>query len=196
MPNGPNLPNLPNIQSPKHYKVLKSEKRFAGRVFSLVVDEIEYHDGTRAEREVAAHPGGAVILPIFDDGRILLVRQYRHPSGQWLLELPAGKLEHKEAPLTCAQRELEEETGFTAATWEPLISIHTSPGFCSEVLHIFVARRLRPVAGGQRLEAGEATLTLHPMTWDEALVMIEHGEIVDAKTICGILLAHRLQMRS
>lgn len=187
------MSNLPNIHTPKHYKILKSEKLFAGRVFSLVVDQIEYPDGSKADREVAVHPGGAVILPVFDDGRILLVRQYRHPSGDWLYELPAGKLEHKEAPISCAQRELEEETGFTAATWEPLISIHTSPGFCSEVLHIFVARRLSPAAGGQRLELGEATLTLHPFTWDESLRMIEHGEIVDAKTICGILLAHRLR---
>lgn len=189
------MPNTPSLQTPKQYRVLKSETRFTGRVFNLVVDQVEYPDGSRADREVAVHPGGAVVLPIFDDGRILLVRQYRHPSGQWLFELPAGKLEHKEAPISCAQRELEEETGYTAATLEPLISIHTSPGFCSEVLHIFVARRLSPVAGGQRLEIGESTLTLHPFTWDEALLMIEHGEIVDAKTICGILLAHRLHAR-
>lgn len=179
-----------------NYKVLKSETKYAGKVFDLVVDQVEYRDGTKSAREVAVHPGGAVALPILDDGRILLIRQYRHPARQWFYELPAGKLEHKEDPLSCAQRELEEETGYTAATWEPLISIHTSPGFCSEVLHLFIARRLHPAPGGQRLEAGETTLTLHPTSWHEALAAIEHGEIVDAKTVCGLLLADRLLHRT
>ena len=190
------MPNEPLLHPPKRYRTLSSTQLFTGKVFNLVVDQVEYPDGTKGVREVAVHPGGAVALPLLDDGRILLVRQFRHPAKQWFYELPAGKLEHKEEPLRCAQRELEEETGHTAATWEPLIAIHTSPGFSSEVLHIFVARRLNPVAGGQRLEAGEATLTLHPTSWADALAMIEHGEIVDAKTICGLLLAHRLLMRT
>lgn len=179
-----------------NYRVLHSERLHTGKVFSLVVDHVEYPDGSRGVREVAVHPGGAVTLPLLDDGRILLIRQFRHPARQWFFELPAGKLEPKEDPLSCAQRELEEETGFTASTWEPLISIHTSPGFCSEVLHVYIARRLRAAAGGQRLEAGEATLTLHPTAWKDAMTMVERGEIVDAKTVCGLLLADRLLHRT
>ncbi len=178
------------------YKVLASERRYDGKVFDLVIDQVAYPDGTKGVREVAVHPGGAVALPIMDDGRILLIRQFRHPARQWFLELPAGKLEPKEDPLRCAQRELEEETGYTAATWEPLISLHTTPGFCSEVLHLFIARRLHPAPGGQRLEAGESSLTLHPTTWDEALTAVERGTIVDAKTVCGLLLADRIIHRT
>jgi len=172
-------------------KTLTSECRYAGRVFDLVVEEIEYPSGNRSVREIARHPGGAVIVPLLNDGSVILVRQYRYPFHQYVVELPAGKLEAGEDPRHCAERELEEETGYGAASFTRLTAIYTTPGFCSEVLHIYLAQGLRPGKLGQRLEEGEQTLTLMTVPLPEALAMIERGEIVDAKTISGLFLASR-----
>ncbi|MFZ1979259.1 MAG: NUDIX hydrolase [Bacteroidota bacterium] len=172
-------------------KTLKSELRYHGRVFDLIVEEIEYPSGRTTTREIAMHNGGCVVVPILDDGSILLVRQYRHPLKQYILELPAGKLEANENPLDCASRELREETGYEAASIEKLTDICTTPGFCSEVLHIYLATGLRHSPKGQALEEGEATLTLETYSLVTAVAMIERGEISDSKTICGILLAEK-----
>lgn len=174
-----------------HIKTLRSETRYSGRVFSLIVDEVEYSSGNRAIREVADHPGGAVIVPLFDDGTVMLVHQYRYPVKRQLFELPAGKLDAGEDPQVCAVRELEEETGYTAGSMKRLTTIYTTPGFCNEQLHIFVATGLRQLARGQRLEEGELDLTVRQFPLDEVVKMIEQGEIVDGKTICGILMVDR-----
>jgi len=171
-----------------HIKTLKSEKRYSGTVFNLIVDEVEYISGTRGLREVAEHPGGAVVVPLLDDGTVLLVHQYRYPLKKELFELPAGKLDPGEDPQVCAARELEEETGYTAGSLKKLTAIYTSPGFCSEQLHIFLATGLKKSSRGQQLEEGESDLTIRQLPFDEALNMIEQGDIVDGKTICGILL--------
>jgi ADP-ribose pyrophosphatase len=173
-------------------KLIKRNKVYGGRVFNTIVDEVEYLSGNRTIREVAEHPGGAVVLAAFPDGRIILINQHRYPLDKFIWELPAGKLEVDEQPLACAMRELEEETGYHAKEWRKLTSIYTSPGFCSEVLHIFLATELSEATDGRKLEEGEETMTMKIFPLVEALGMIEHEEIVDAKTICGIMMGARI----
>jgi ADP-ribose pyrophosphatase len=172
-------------------KLLKSERLYEGKVFNLVVDQIEYASGNRGIREVAEHPGGAVAVPISNEGNILLVRQFRYPMKEHLYELPAGKLNAGEDPLLCAQRELEEETGYSAQAWKKLTAIYTTPGFCTEQLHIFLATGIAKTHRGQNLEEGELHLTVEEMPFQHAVSMIVRGGIVDSKTICGVLLAEK-----
>ena len=164
----------------------------SGRVFTTIVDDVVYPSGRTTIREVARHPGGALALALFPDNRILMIRQHRYPLDRFIFELPAGKLEPGEPPLTCAQRELEEETGYTAAEWKKLGSVFTTPGFCDEELHIFLATGLSPSPRGRQPEEGEQTMTVEIMEFHTALGMIRSGEINDAKTICGILLGKDL----
>jgi ADP-ribose pyrophosphatase len=140
---------------------------------------------------VAHHPGGAVAVPLLDDGRVILVRQHRYPLGKSILELPAGKLNPGEDPAIAAARELEEETGWRAARWTKLVSLYTTPGFCDEVLHLYCAEGLSHAPGGHRREEGEFTMSLEILPLTRALQMIESGEIQDGKTIVGLLLAAR-----
>jgi ADP-ribose pyrophosphatase len=160
-------------------------------VFNVIVDDVEYPSGNRSVREVAEHGGGAVILAAFPDGRIILINQHRYPLDQFIWELPAGKLESGEEPLECARRELEEETGFMAAHWQHLTSIYTTPGFCSEVLHIYLATGLTQSPNGRNLEEGEETMTMNILPLEEAIAMVERQEVRDGKTICGLLLGQR-----
>jgi ADP-ribose pyrophosphatase len=171
-----------------NFKVLKHSVIYAGRVFSTVVDDVEYESGRESKREVAVHPGGATVLPVFPDRRVLMIKQHRYPLGKFIWELPAGKLEPNEDPLECAKRELEEETGYSARTWKKITSIYTSPGFCTEVLHLYLATELSELPTGRRLEEGELTMTLHMVPLDEAKQMIKRGEILDAKSIISILM--------
>jgi ADP-ribose pyrophosphatase len=164
---------------------------YHGRIIDLLVDDVATPSGTRTVREIVHHPGGAVAVPLFDDGRVILVQQLRYPLGARILELPAGKLALGENPRDAAARELEEETGWTAGRWEPLTSIYTSPGFCDEVLHLFVARDLTPVPGGPRRDEGELTMAVRIVPLAEACAMVRRGEIRDAKTIIGLLLTER-----
>lgn len=168
---------------------ISSRRMYDGKVFSLVVDEVEYPSGNRAIREVADHPGGAVAIPFLDPATVLLIRQFRYPTREVLYEAPAGKLDPGEDPAACARRELEEETGYRAANLEELTAIYTSPGFCNERLHLFLATGLEPISAGPRLEEGEIGLTSEPIALERALAMIREGTIVDAKTICGLFLA-------
>ncbi len=174
-----------------HFKVLKSERKHDGKVFNLIVDEIEYGSGTRALREVVEHPGGAIIVPMLDANTVLLVRQFRYPTKEYLYELPAGRLGKNEYPMQCAARELKEETGYHATSLDLLTAIYTTPGFCTEKLYIYLATQLARTVRGQQLEEGEHDLTVHPVSLNAAVEMIERGEIADGKTICGILLADR-----
>lgn len=137
------------------------------------------------------HPGGAVIVPVFTDGSVLLIKQYRHPMKSDILELPAGKLDPNEDPLACAKRELQEETGYESTRWTKLTAMLSTPGFCNEILHIFLAENISLSEKGQSLEEGEQTIQLLRYTMEEIDVMIEHQEIVDGKTIVGIALARR-----
>lgn len=176
-------------------KILKSEKIFHGRIIDLIVEEVKNSSGDIRRREIINHPGGAVVVPLLDNGNILFVRQFRYPFKDYILELPAGKLDADEEPIVCARRELREETGYESTTIEKLTSFYTTPGFCNEVLHVFLAKDLKKSEQGQSLEDGEHTITLHEIPMKRAIEMIESGEIVDGKSIIGILLtAHRLKI--
>lgn len=172
-------------------KLIKHEVLHRGKVFDLIVDQIEYPSGNRGIREVAHHPGGAVAVPVFPDGKVLLVRQFRYPFGIYTLEVPAGKLNLGEDPEPAAVRELEEETGYLAGKLEKLTAIYTTPGFCDEVLHIYLATDLKLSPAGHRREEGEQTMTLEIMPLEQAVEMIERMVIVDSKTIVGLLMTQR-----
>jgi ADP-ribose pyrophosphatase len=176
--------------------ILRTEKKYAGKVFDLIVDEIEYPSGNRSIRETASHPGGGVVVPLFDNGDVMLVRQFRHPIRSSVYELPAGKLNPGEDPETCAARELEEETGYVAGSMRKLSAIYSTPGFCNEVLHIYLATGLTKSVHGQRLEEGEQSLTVEVFSLSRAIEMIESGAIVDGKTICGLLMTERIVRNS
>jgi len=162
---------------------------YQGKVFDLIVDRVELPSGTEGVREIAHHPGGAVVVPLFSDGTVLLVEQLRYPLGERLLELPAGKLDPPERPQEAAARELEEETGYRAGRLTPVLSFYTTPGFCDEELHLFLAHDLEALEAGPHRQEGESTMTLHRMTLHDALELVERGRIKDAKTILGLLFS-------
>jgi ADP-ribose pyrophosphatase len=174
-----------------NFKVISHEVLYRGKVFDLEVDRIEYPSGNPGVREVARHPGGAVIVPVLPDGSILLVRQFRYPLRAFTLELPAGKLNPGEDPEAAAHRELEEETGWRAGRLAKLTALLTTPGFCDEVLHIFLATELSLSPHGHRREEGETDMTLQPLPLERALSLVVGQEIRDSKTIAGLFLAER-----
>lgn len=173
-----------------NYKILNSEIIFRGKVFNTKVDQIEYNSGNKAVREVAEHPGGAVVVPVTDDGKIVMVTQHRFPMNKVLLELPAGKLSKNEDPKICAIRELEEETGYKSDNVIELGSIYTTPGYSTEKLWIYLAKDLK--AGNHNREEGEFGMEVFEFSFDEVEEKIYNGEIVDGKTICGIYLAKKI----
>jgi len=170
-----------------NYRIVKSEVIYSGKVFNTKVDQIEYNSGNKAIREVAEHPGGAVVVPVTTDGKIILVTQHRFPVNKVLLELPAGKLSIGEDPLVCAVRELEEETGYKSDNVKELGSIYTTPGYSTEKLWIYLAKDLKP--GNHNREEGESGMEVIEYSLKEVEQKINNGEIVDGKTICGIFLA-------
>lgn len=170
-----------------NYKLKKTEILYKGKIFDLQVDEIEYSSGNTGIREIAVHPGGAVVVPVKDDGKIIMITQFRYPLQKIVLEFPAGKLDKNEDPLNCAFRELEEETGYSSKNIIKIGSIYTTPGFCNEILHLYLARNLTP--GNHNREEGELGMEIHEYTYDEIDEKIKKGEIVDAKSICAFHLA-------
>ena len=166
-------------------KILSSQKVFDGRVFNVTVDTVSEGELTY-QREVVHHHGSAVIVPIFDDGTVALVRQYRHPAVRYLLEVPAGTLAKGERPEIGAARELKEELGLVAARLEKLSEFFVSPGFCEEKMWVYLATELSE--GAQALEEDEI-LDVVRLPIADALEMITSGEIEDAKTIIGLMLA-------
>ena len=165
--------------------VIDSRTVFEGRVFDVTVDTIREGELVY-QREVVRHPGSAVIVPVFPDETVALVRQYRHPAVKYLLEIPAGTLNEGERPEIGAARELEEELGYVAGKLEKLSEFFVSPGFCEEKMWVYLATEL--VQGQQRLEDDEI-LDVVRLPISEALEMITSGEIQDAKTIIGLMLA-------
>jgi ADP-ribose pyrophosphatase len=172
-----------------NYRIVKSEVIFRGKVFNTKVDQIEYDSGNKAVREVAEHPGGAVVVPVTNDRKIVMVTQHRYPMGEILLELPAGKLGKGEDPRLCAVRELEEETGYKSDNVKELGSIYTTPGYSTEKLWIYLAKDLK--TGNHNREEGEFGMEVFELTLKEVEKKIYSGEIVDGKTICGIFLAKK-----
>ena len=170
-----------------NYSILKSEIIYNGKVFNTKVDQIEYNSGNKSVREVAEHPGGAVIVPVTSEGKIIMITQHRYPVDKTLLELPAGKLDRNENPFHCAARELEEETGYKSDNIKEIGTIFTSPGYSTEKLWIYLAKDLKP--GNHNREEGEFGMKVFEYTLKEINEKIYNGEIVDGKTICGIYLA-------
>lgn len=165
-------------------KTMKSERIYEGRIINLRVDTVELPNKKYSKREIVEHPGAVGIIAITKDDEVILVKQYRKPIEDTLLEIPAGKLEPKENPQECAIRELEEETGFATDNVEKILEFYTTPGFSNEVMHIYIAKDLKE--GTVNLDDDE-NIQIIKLPIDEVLYKIKTGEIKDAKTIIGIL---------
>lgn len=163
---------------------VSGEEVWSGKLLHVQRHVVRLPDGKQATREFIRHPGAVMVLPLFDDGRVLLERQFRYPNAREFIELPAGKKEKGELGLETARRELAEETGYSAREWTRLGAIHPSVAYTDEEIEIFLARGLQ--AGERRLDEGEfLELLVVPMA--EALDMVRDGRITDAKTVAGLL---------
>src|SRR6185436_21064610 len=158
---------------------------YRGKVVTLNIETVQLPNGATIDLEVVRHPGAAAVVPLKDDGTVILIRQFRHAAGGFIYEIPAGKLHPGEDPRVCAARELEEEIGYRAGKLELLSSIFTAPGFTDEVIHIYKATGL--TTGRQQLDRDEVLEVLE-ISLEEAIKMIEAGTIRDAKTIVGLRL--------
>ncbi|MBP2642152.1 MAG: hydrolase [Firmicutes bacterium] len=167
-------------------QLIEKKTILEGKVLTVRVDRVCLVNGKEATREVVVHPGAVAVVPVLEDGSVLMVRQYRYPIGKMLLEIPAGKLEPGEDPEECAGRELEEETGYIAGRLKKLGSIYTAPGFSNEILHIYLAEELK--SSKQKLDEDEF-LTVEKYTLAEVKTMLTDNTIEDAKSIAGLLLA-------
>jgi len=168
----------------KTAEILKSEVLYQGKVFRLQRDTVIEPGNVQADRDIIVHPGSVVVMPIFKDGRVLLIRQYRHTVGEFLWELVAGRKEPNETPVAAARRELIEETGYTAKRLRKLMRIVPTPGFVKEWMWIFAAEGL--TEGAAQPEEDER-ITPRIFTLKQAEKMIERGTLRDAKSICAIL---------
>ena len=183
---------------PLREKLISSEVLRKSRILEFRIDTVEAADGHRSTRDIAGHPGGVCVVAIDDQDRLLLVRQWRHAAGRALLEIPAGTLDRQpdgsiEEHAGAAARELEEETGSRAGAWRYLGAFWTAPGFTSELMHLYLATNLVPVHEGGLAPDEDERLELRPLPFDEAVAMVERGEVPDAKTIAGVLLVARLR---
>jgi ADP-ribose pyrophosphatase len=165
-------------------KFISGEEVFSGSLLRVQRDRVKLPDGTEGTREYIRHPGAVMIVPQFDDGRILLERQFRYPHRREFIELPAGKCEAGEPHLETAKRELLEETGYVAAEWKRLCVLHTAIAYTDEAIELYLARGLdkreRKLDQGEFLEIFELPLA-------EAMEMVRDGRITDAKTVAGLL---------
>ena len=178
-------------QERERYKDLIEDKIdsrdiYDGKLLHVKCDRVKLPDGKEAMREWIKHPGAAAVVPLFADGNILMVRQFRYPVDSVTLEIPAGKLDAQgEDPLICAKRELSEETGYSANAWEKLTTIATTVGFSDEYIHLYLAKDLAP---GKQHPDSDEFINAVKMPLKEAVDMIYRGEIIDAKTIIAILM--------
>ncbi len=171
---------------PAPASVLEQQELFAGRVFRLRRETVVLPNGRQATLDLIRHPGAAAVVPLDTDGSVLLVRQYRHATRKWLLEVPAGTLADGEPPETCAARELIEEAGQRAGALQPLGWIWTTPGFTDERIWLYLATRLEPA--DRHLDDDEV-MTVERLPITEAVRRAQSGEIEDAKSICALLRA-------
>jgi ADP-ribose pyrophosphatase len=169
------------VSSPE--RSLTSRRVYEGQVVNLRVDEVEMPSGRRQMREIVEHRGAVAVVPLIE-GDVMLVRQFRRPAGRVLLEIPAGTMEPGENPEVCLQRELAEEIGMRAGQADHLVSFYPSPGFLTEVVHVYMAQKLTP----HRLEGDEEDLAVVRMPLARARALVGR-EIVDAKSMIGLLLA-------
>lgn len=168
-------------------KRLAGERVYEGKILDLEIDRVRLPNGVETTREVVRHRGAAVVLPLHEDGLVVLVNQYRYATGEALLELPAGKLDADESPRECAARELEEETGWQAGAIHPLGVFYTTPGFSDELLHAFVATHLSN--SDEVTPDPDEAIELVNLTVEETLAAARDGTIRDGKTLAALLLA-------
>jgi ADP-ribose pyrophosphatase len=183
---------------PLRERLISSEVIKRGRILEFRVDTVEATDGHRSTRDIAGHPGGVCVVAIDPEDRVLLVRQWRHAIGGPLLEIPAGTLDRDpdgsvEDHAGAAARELEEETGSRAGTWRYLGAFYTAPGFTSELMHLYLATDLRAADEGGLGPDEDERLELRRLPFEEALSMVDRGELPDAKSIVGLLRVSRLR---
>lgn len=164
-------------------KVLSSRHVYAGRLFDLKVEEIEFANGVQAQRETIRHPGAVGMVAVDNDGNIILVTQYRHAAGERMLEIPAGTLEGGEDPDQAAIRELQEEIGYRPGRIEPIGGFYVAPGYCDEFIRLFVCSELES-SEADKDEDEDIEVEVLPPT--EVLARIDDGSITDAKTIIGV----------
>jgi ADP-ribose pyrophosphatase len=191
------LDATPFGDDPLEEHVVASERIHRGRYLEFRIDTIVRADGSGGTRDVVGHPGAVAVVAVDDAGRLLLVRQWRIPAARAMLEIPAGTLDvHDgvtEDPDLAARRELEEETGQRATTWRKLSTFWTAPGFATELMHLYLATGLSGATGADRLTPDEdERLELSHVALEDAVAMVESGEINDAKTILGVLWLDRL----
>ena len=178
------------VESTDKYQVVSSREVWQGHIYSIRVDDVRMPDGNIREREVLTHAGAVGVVAVTVDREVVLVRQYRHAIGGYLLEIPAGKRDRDEPPGECARRELKEEAGVEFRELIELTEFYNSPGYSSELFHLFMAEI---TAIGEMEPDGDEELDMERVIipLDEALAMIDRREIIDAKSIIGLLLAAR-----
>ncbi len=165
--------------------VMESETLYEGRLIGLRKDKVKLPDGRASTREVVVHPGAVAVVPLLDDGRVILVKQYRYAVGKTLIEIPAGTLHPNELAEECALRELREETGYTAGHLEHLTSLYLAPGYSTELLHVFLATDLKPESSDMDEDEFVEPIAI-PL--EEAISQVNDGKIQDAKTVAALLL--------
>lgn len=166
------------------YEVLRSTEAYQGKIISVQDDVISMPDGKEAMREIVIRGDACAVVPVDQEGKIIFVRQYRHPFREMLLEIPAGMMEEGEDPLECIKRELEEETGYYSEEVSFLFEMYPTVGFCTEKIYLYVARELKE--GKQNFDEDEF-IELERYTIEEAMTMIGDGRIKDGKTIAGVM---------
>ena len=169
-------------------KINQRTPLFNGRVFRLLRENVTLDNGVTTDLDYIEHPGAAAIVPMITAHEVLLIKQYRHALKRYIWEIPAGTLDPQEEVSACARRELEEETGYSAGEWHKLGEITPVPGYSDERIHLFLAFQLRPTH--QELDPDEV-LDVHRVLLAQAVEMIAGGDIQDAKSICGLLMAQK-----
>jgi ADP-ribose pyrophosphatase len=170
---------------------ISSAEAFRCRIFNVLKDSIRLASGRVTERFTVVHPGAVVILPLTSEGKLMMIRQYRHSIAKTILEAPAGTLEEGEHPEDCAKREIMEEVGMQAEKWTPLGVLYPAPGFCTELQHLYLAEELTP---GRLPQDEDEIIEVVEMTPEEVMLSAAQGEIVDAKTISIFARARFLEL--
>ena len=175
-------------------RMIERTKMMDGNLLQVYLDRVELPDGQESLREWIDHPGASAVVPIFEDDRLVLVRQFRYATGKSFIEVPAGKLDFPgEEPEAVAKRELEEETGWTAHSLKPIGSLYAAIGYSNEVIHCFIATDLEKTS--VNTDDDEFIELIYP-TFDEAIKMISSGEICDMKSVAALMLANAVRTRA